>query len=403
MINYRENFPLLKRIYADHPLQYFDNAATTPKPQVVIDAVNDYYNLHNANVHRGPNFLAEEATTLYENARLSVADFIGAEPKEIIFSAGSTSAINLVARSWGGTNLKKGDIVALSRAEHHANIVPWLQLKEKIGIVIEYIDINKDGSFNSESLDKIFVQPKLRLLSITLASNVLGQYYDLAPILKRARSLGVVSLIDAAQGIVHRPLDVKELGMDFLTFSGHKLFAPTGIGVLYGRQELLESMPPFLGGGGMIAEVLDQSYTPAELPDKFEAGTPNIEGAIGLGAAINFIKKIGWTEIVSREQALSNYFLQKIKDLDFVQVFGGEKGRLPLFALILKDLHPHDVADLLGERGIIVRSGHYCAQPLHDYFQVGATLRASLSFYNTQEEIDYFIDSLKEIKTLLQS
>ncbi|MBN2884853.1 SufS family cysteine desulfurase [Patescibacteria group bacterium] len=403
MIDYRENFPLLRRIYAEHPLQYFDNAATAPKPQVVIDAVNDYYNLHNANVHRGPNFLAEEATTLYEDARLSVADFIGAQREEIIFTAGTTASINLVARSWGETNLKKGDVVALSRAEHHANIVPWLQLKEKIGIVLEYIDINEDGTFNTESLDKIFAQPKLRFLAITLASNVLGQYYDLKPIIKRAKSLGVISLVDAAQGISHRPLNVKELGADFLAFSGHKLFAPSGIGVLYGRQELLEDMSPFLGGGGMIAEVLEQSYLPAELPDKFEAGTPNIEGAIALGAAIKFIKKIGWTEIVSREKFLSDYFLEKIQELDFVQVLGGEVNRLPLFSLVLKDLHPHDVADLLGERGIIVRAGHHCAQTLHDYFQVPATLRASLSFYNTKEEIDYFINSLLEIKALLQS
>ncbi|MCF7860541.1 SufS family cysteine desulfurase [Patescibacteria group bacterium] len=403
MINYRENFPLLKRICADHPLQYFDNAATSPKPQVVIDAVNDYYNLHNANVHRGPNFLAEEATTLYEDARLSVSEFIGAKREEIIFTAGTTASINLVARSWGEANLKKGDVVALSRAEHHANIVPWLQLKEKIGIVLEYIEINADGTFNAESLNKIFAQSKLRLLAITLASNVLGQYYDLNPIIKRAQSLGVICLVDAAQGITHRPLNVKELDPDFLVFSGHKLFAPAGVGILYGRRELLEAMPPFLGSGGMIAEVLEQSYTPAELPDKFEAGTPNIEGAIGLGVAIKFIKKIGWTEIVSREKVLSDYFLEKIKDLDFVKILGGEEGRLPLFSLVLKDLHPHDVADLLGERGIIVRAGHHCAQPLHDYFQVAATLRASLSFYNSLEEIDYFINSLKEIKTLLQS
>jgi len=403
MIGYRENFPLLRRVCADHPLQYFDNAATTPKPQVVIDAVIDYYNLHNANIHRGPNFLAEEATTLYEDARLKLAEFIGAKREEIIFTSSTTASINLVARSWGEVSLKKGDVVALSRAEHHANIVPWLQLKEKIGIVIKYIEINKDGSFNSESLDKIFAQPKLRLLAITLASNVLGKYYNLKPIIKRAQSLGVFSLVDAAQGIAHQPLNVKELGADFLVFSGHKLFAPAGVGVLYGRQELLEVMPPFLGGGAMIAEVLEQSYVPAELPDKFEAGTPNIEGAIALGAAVDFIKKIGWTEIVSREKMLSDYFLQKIKALDFVQVLGGKKDRLPLFSLVLKDLHPHDVADLLGERGIIVRAGHHCAQPLHDYFQVPATLRTSLSFYNSQAEIDYFINSLKEIKALLQS
>lgn len=396
-------FPLLKRLYKGQPLQYFDNAATTPKPQVVIDAVNGYYNLYNANVHRGPNFLAEEATELYEGARDKVADFIGAEREEILFTSGATFGFNLVARSWGEKNLKKGDVIALSRAEHHANLVPWLQLKEKIGIKIEYIEINKDGTLSIDSINKIFNQEKLRLIAITLASNVLGQYYNLENLIKRAKAQAVITIVDAAQAIAHRPLDVKTLGADFVSFSGHKLFAPSGIGVLYGGKKLLKEMPVFLGGGSMIAEVLSQSFVPDTLPNKFEAGTPNIEGAIALGAAIDFIKKIGWKEIISREEKLSKYFLQEIKKLNFVKVLGGEDGRLPVFALSLSGFHPHDVADLLGERGIIVRAGHHCAQPLHDYLKVQASLRASLSFYNTKEEIDCFIIALSEIKKIFKA
>ncbi|MDD2680970.1 MAG: SufS family cysteine desulfurase [Patescibacteria group bacterium] len=403
MLDYRLYFPLLNRVYEGKPLQYFDNAATTPKPQVVIDAVNEYYNLYNANVHRGPNFLSEEATNLYESSRSKVAAFIGADREEIIFTSGATFGFNLVARSWGEQNLKKGDVIALSRAEHHANLVPWLQLKEKIGIVIEYIDLNDEGTLSADSLDKIFAQPKLRLIAITLASNVLGQYYNLEPLIKRAKIKNIITVVDAAQAIAHRSLDVKILGADFVSFSGHKLFAPSGIGVLYGRKELLEKMPSFLGGGNMISEVLCQSFKPAVLPNKFEAGTPNIEGAIALGTAIDFIKKIGWQEIISREENLSKYFIQAIKKLDFVKVLGGEEGRLPVFALSLTGFHPHDAADLLGERGIIVRAGHHCAQPIHDYFKVKASLRASLSFYNTTEEIDNFIVALSEIKEIFKN
>jgi len=403
MLDHHSYFPLLNRVYEGNSLQYFDNAATTPKPQMVIDAVNEYYNLHNANVHRGPNFLSGEATYLYEGARAKVAEFINAEKEEIIFTAGATFGFNLVARSWAESNLKQGDVLAISRAEHHANIVPWLQLKEKIGISIEYIELNDNGTLSQDSLDKIFANPRLRLVAITLTSNVLGQYYNLDKIIKRAKDQNVVTVVDAAQAIAHKPLDVKKLGADFVSFSGHKLFASSGIGVLYGRKDILEAMPAFLGGGNMMSEVLSQSFSPAVLPNKFEAGTPNIEGAIALGAAIDFIKKIGWTEIISREEELSKYFIQAIKKLEFVQVLGGEEGRVPVFSLSLQGIHPHDAADLLGERGIIVRSGHHCAQPLHDYLKVKASLRASLAFYNTKDEIDRFIVALSEIKKIFKS
>ena len=398
MKDYRLDFPLLKRRYNDRALVYFDNAATAPKPQVVIKAVNDYYNLHNANIHRGPNFLSEEATVLYEGARKKVADFIGADKEEIVFTAGATAGLNLIARAWGENNLKAGDIIALSRAEHHANIVPWLQLKEKIGVVLEYIDIKADGTFNELSLDKIFDQPRLRVLAITQASNVLGQFYDLRLILKRAQAQGVLTVVDAAQSVVHNPLAVHDLDCDFLVFSGHKLLAPSGVGVLYGRRDLLEKIPPFLGGGGMIAEVKEQSFTPLAEALRLEAGTPNIEGAIALGAACDYLQEISWPEIIKREEVLKDYFLEQLSSLSFVRLLGGNEGRLPLFALDLQGIHPHDAADLLGEKGIITRAGHHCAQPLHDSLGIGASLRASLSFYNTTAEIDVFFQALQSIK-----
>lgn len=403
MKDYHLDFPLLTRHYQGQPLVYLDNAATAPKPEVVLAAVDNYYRQHNANVHRGPNFLAEEATTLYEDARRTVAKFINAEVEEIIFNSGTTAGVNLIARSWGEHNLRAGDVIALSRAEHHANFVPWLQLQARLGVVLAFIEIEPDGSFNQASLDKIFAHPRLRLLTLTQASNVLGQYYDLTPLIARARQAGVLTLVDAAQSIAHQAVDVRALGCDFLVFSGHKLFAPTGSGVLFVRQELLADLPPVFGGGGMIDRVTSTNFTPATGPAKFEAGTPNIEGAIGLGAACRYLQAISWPVIKQREDELTAHFLAKLTTLDWIKLLGGEEERLPLFALSFQDLHPHDVADLLGERGFITRAGHHCAQPLHDYFNLSATLRVSLSFYNTTAEIDDFFAALMDIRKLLHS
>jgi cysteine desulfurase / selenocysteine lyase len=398
MENYRAHFPLLKRQYNNKDIIYFDNAATSPKPQVVIEAVLDYYNLHNANIHRGPNFLSEEATNLFEKSREIVADFIGAHSREIVFTSGATAGFNLLARTWGEANLKAGDIVAISRAEHHANIIPWLQLKDKLGIVLKYIELDEAGNFQTESLESVLAEKNLRLLSLTQASNVLGRLYELKTIIKKARENKVITIVDAAQSVVHKKIDVKDLGADFLVFSAHKLFAPAGTGVLYGRLELLEQMPAFFGGGSMMSEVKDQSFATAEVPFKFEAGTPNIEGVIGLGAACSYLQSIGWEEINRREDALVKYFLSRLKDYPFIKLLGGEDNRLPLFAFDLDGLHPHDAADLLGERGIISRAGHHCAQPLHDYLNITASLRASLAFYNTTTEIDSFLNSLDKIR-----
>jgi len=401
MLDYRSHFPLLSRRYNDKALVYFDNAATTPKPELVIEAVNKYYREHNSNIHRGPNFLAEEATDLFENSRKAVAQFIGADHKEIVFTSGTTAAFNLLARVLGETNLKTGDVVAISQAEHHANIVPWLQLKERIGIELKYIKVNESGDFETSSLDNILHDKKLRILSLTQASNVLGRLYDLKTILARAKEQGVLTIVDAAQSIAHHELNVKDLGADFVVFSGHKLFAPSGVGVLYGRFELLDKMSVFFGGGSMMSEVKEQSFEAIEAPYKFEAGTPNIEGVIGLGVACRYLQSITWQKINHQEAELAQYFLQRLKEYPFLKLVGEKNNRLPLFSLVLEDIHPHDIADLLGEEGVITRAGHHCAQPLHESLGISSSLRASLAFYNTTLEIDYFFEKLVAIKTRL--
>lgn len=403
MKNYRSDFPMLSRRYQNKPLVYFDNAATALKPQAVLESINDYYLHHNTNIHRGPNFLSEEATLLYEEARQSVSEFIGADSTEIVFTSGTTAGLNLVARSWGEENLQSGDLVVLTRAEHHANIVPWLQLQAKRQIKLQYIELKADGTFEEESLKAALACPRLRLLAITQASNVLGQFYELENILAKVKKRGVLTLVDAAQSIVHHEIDVRRLDCDFLAFSGHKLFAPSGSGVLYIRGEVLAKMPPFLGGGGMITEVKADSFLPAIGPAKFEAGTPNIEGAIALGAACRYLQNIGREEIFRREQELTAYFLDKMSAFSWLRLLGGRENRLPLFSLVISGLHPHDAADLLGEQGIVTRAGHHCAQPLHDYLNISASLRASLAFYNTEAEIDYFFASLSKIRQSFQS
>lgn len=393
----RADFPILNKKIKGQPLVYFDNASTAQKSLPVIKAVSDFYKNGNANVHRALNPLANEATKKYEAARNSIANFIGAKPEEIIFTSGATAGINLVARSWGEANLKPGDIVILSIAEHHANIVPWLQLREKIGIKLEYIPLKADGAWDLSVAQKLLNKRRVKLLAVSQVSNVLGIINPAAQLIKLARQKGIITLIDAAQSIAHLKINVKQLGCDFLVFSGHKLGGPTGIGVLYGRQELLLTMPPFMGGGDMISFVKRDSFETSELPYKFEAGTPNISGAIGLGAALKYLEYVGYDAIYKQEQQLVAYFLKKIKKLTAVKILGTAKLKLPIFAMSIKDVHPHDAADILGQAGIILRAGHHCTQPLHDYLGAPATLRASLSFYNTKKEIDYFISRLAEL------
>lgn len=398
--DYRLDFPFLKRKYKKRKIVYFDNASTTPKPKAVLQAVSNYYKFHSANVGRGVSFLAEEATSLYENARLEVANFIGANNKEIIFTSGATASLNFIAKTFAENNLKAGDIVAISKAEHHANILPWLQLKEKIGIIIKYIDLDINGDLSLSSLADVFDNKKLRILSLTQTSNVLGKYYDLKNIIKKARDLGVFTIIDASQSVFHQKLSVKDLGVDFLVFSGHKILAPTGIGILYVRSEIITNLPIFLSGGGIITEVKEQSFYLKEVPYRFEAGTPNISGAIGLGAACKYLNNIGWDEINKKEAELKKYFLKKLNFFPELELLGSSDNRLLLFSFKLTGMHPHDIADLLSDKGIIVSAGYHCAQPLHNHLKIESSLRLSLAFYNTKEEIDYFFNSFSEIKKI---
>jgi len=398
----RSDFPILKSKIGGRSLVYFDNAATSQKPQVVINAVTTYYENFNANVHRGLNPLAAEATARYEAARDIVAGFIGAKRQEVIFTRGATESINLVARTWGEANLHSGDIVLLSVAEHHANIVPWLQLKGKIGLRLSYIPLNRSGELDLVAGAKLLKQPRVKLISVSLASNVLGLRNDPGKLLRAAKKLNIISLIDAAQAAAHEALDVKKLGGDFLAFSGHKIYGPTGTGVLYGREELLAALPPFLGGGDMIDSVALDGFSVNELPYKFEAGTPNIAGVIGLGEACKYLKNIGWSAIKTREESLRDYFLKKLETRPFIRLVGSGQKKLPLFSLIIDGVHPHDAADLLGQEGIILRAGHHCAEPLHRQLGLAATLRASLSFYNTKAEIDYFFKKLDELYQAFQ-
>jgi len=394
----RSDFPILKQKIKGRTLVYFDNSATAQKPSVVIKMVEEYYRQYNSNVHRSLNPLAELVTKRYEEARDEVAEFINSQREEIIFTRGATEGINLVARTWGENNLKSGDIVVLSILEHHANIVPWLQLKEKLGIKISYIPLQEDGSLNMTAAKKLLSKKRVKLLAISQASNVLGILNPLKKLISWARQKNIVTLVDAAQSIAHVPVDVRDLNCDFLVFSGHKIWGPTGVGVLYGRRNILENMPPFLGGGDMIGAVYQDSFTINELPYKFEAGTPNIAGVIGLASAIRYIKKAGWKNIVVQEKKLSDYFMKKVGGLKFVKILGTAPAKFPVFAMVIDNIHPHDAADILGTEGIIMRAGNHCTQPLHDYLKVSATLRASLSFYNTTAEIDFFVKKLQELK-----
>ncbi len=395
----RRHFPILSQQINGQSLIYFDNGATTQKPQAVIEAIGDFYRTSNSNVHRSMNCLAESATEKYEAAREKIRKFINASSaKEIIFTRNATEAINLVARTWGGDNLQAGDIVVLSIAEHHSNIVPWLQLQKKNKIKLEFIDLS-NGSLNLALAGKLLANPKVKLLAIQTISNTLGIKHDLEKLIIQAKANKIKVLLDASQSSSHEPLDVRKLGCDWLAFSGHKTFGPTGIGVLYGQTELLEKMPEFLGGGDMIDEVFIDRFTTNELPYKFEAGTPHIAGVIGLGAAVDFIGSLGWAKIQDQEKKLTKYLFKQMSKLDFIEIYGHQdtNRHIPTIAFNINGVHGHDVGDLLGQAGIAVRAGQHCTQPLHDYLEIPGTVRASLSFYNTTEEIDKFIEVLKSI------
>ena len=392
-MNHRDDFPIFK----NRPeLIYFDNGATAQRPQSVLDAEQKFYTTYNSNIHRGPNFLAEEATIQYEDARRKVADFIGARQKhEIIFTKNATEAINLVARTFGET-LKAQDVILLSKMEHHSNIVPWLQLAERKDLEIKWMGLSTDWRVR---LDPALFDKRVKLVAVTGMSNVLGTITDLKPIIKAAHAVGAKVLVDASQLAVHEQISVRDLDVDFLVLTGHKLYGPTGIGALYGKEELLNPLPPFMGGGDMISAVFMDRFIPAGLPQKFEAGTPNIAGAIGLGAAVDYMTKLGFSKIQKLENDLTSNLLERLTKLDFIKIVGPETldHRGSVVSFTMKGVHPHDVADGLSSKGICIRAGFHCAQPLMDHLKLSGTARMSLSFYNTKEEIDKAVDALNEI------
>jgi len=402
----REDFPILKRKINNYPLIYFDNAATSQKPKQVIETIKDFYENHNANVHRAVHTLSQEASELYEKAHEEVADFINADGmEEIIFVRGTTEAINLVAYSWGLRNLTKGDEVIVSLMEHHSNIVPWEILSKLNGFNIKYVGVNNDGMLNYEAYEEL-ISERTKIACFSHVSNFSGVINDVKRIAKIAHDHGALTLIDGAQSVPHLPIDVKDLDVDFLAFSGHKMLGPTGIGVLYGKREILEKMEPFQGGGEMIREVRFDSITKRcaitwnDLPWKFEAGTPNICDGIGLMEAVKYLKRLGMENVQAHEYALTNYAMKHILAFQNVEIYGPKdaSAKCGIIPFNVEGFSSHDVALVLDNYGIMIRSGFHCTQPLHLIFKLKSSARASFYIYNTREEIDRFIEVLKEIE-----
>jgi len=393
----RTDFPILDQTINGKSLVYLDNAATSQKPKVVLDTIVHYYEHDNANVHRGAHSLSVRATEAYENAREKLVAFINAQSsKEIIYTRNATEAINLVAYSWGLNELKAGDEIILSVMEHHSNLVPWRIVASKTGAVIKYVGLTEEQEFDWNEYLKL-LSPRTRLVSIVHVSNALGCVNPVENIVKKAHQVGAKVLIDACQSIPHKPIDVQNINCDWLVASGHKMCGPTGIGFLYGKQAILENMQPFLGGGEMIAEVFLDSFTCSELPHKFEAGTPAIAEAIALGAAVDYLSEIGMNNIHDYEAQLAAHLFDRLEEIPQLRVYGPKKSpRAALAAFNVEGLHASDIATMLDEEGIAIRSGHHCTQPLHRLFGASGSARASLYFYNTPEEIDIFIDKLKE-------
>lgn len=400
--NIRLDFPALSReIKPGIPLIYLDSTATSQKPSVVLNAMDIYYRRSNANIHRGIHTLAEESTAAYEEARSKVKLFIHAQSaKSIVFTRNTTEAINMVAQTWGRANLKLGDVVILTEMEHHSNLVPWQILAAELNLRLEFIPVTEDGQLDLVEYQSL-LQLEPRLVAFSHMSNVLGTVNPAKEIIESAHQIGAVTLVDAAQSVPHLPVDVSDLDADFLAFSGHKMCGPTGIGVLYGKTELLRSMPPFMGGGDMIKRVELRSFVPNSIPHKFEAGTPAIAEAIGLGAAIDYLDGIGMDAIEAYEHEIISYAMNRLEEIPGLQIFGPQsryKGGVASFTL--DDIHPHDVAQVLDTFGIAVRAGHHCAMPLHDKFNIPATTRASFYLYNTKAEADRLVDGLYHVKDL---
>lgn len=403
--DFRRDFPLLKQTMNGRPIVYLDNSATTQKPESVIRATGEYYGSDNANPHRGAYALSIKATDIYENARERARRFIGADnAREIIFTRNTTESLNLVAYSYGLNHVGPGDEILLTIAEHHSNLVPWQQVAHAKGAVLKYIYLEKDGNLSPRDLETK-ITARTKIVAVTHVSNVLGLINPVREIADRAHAKGAVVVVDGAQSVPHISVDVKALGADFFAFSGHKMLAPMGIGVLYGKSALLDAMPPFLTGGDMIDDVAEQETTFAELPAKFEAGTQNVGGAAGLTAAIDYLEEVGFDRIHAREKELVAYALPCLRELPYIELYGCDTTRdnkLGIITFNVKDVHPHDVSTILDAEGVAVRGGHHCAQPLMAYLGQNATCRASFYFYNTKDDVDRWIAALKKVREVMR-
>ena len=392
----RQDFPILNEVVHQHHLVYLDNGATSQKPQQVIDAIDNYYQHINSNVHRGAHALSDKATALFEQARIKVKQFINAgKSEEIIWTGGTTESINLVAQTWGRQNIKAGDEVIISTTEHHSNIVPWQLICEQIGAVIKPIKIKSNGSLDIDHFHSL-LSDKTKLVAVGHISNALGVINPIEEIIPAAHQVGAKVLIDGAQAAPHLLIDVQKLNCDFYAFSGHKMFAPTGIGVLFGKQELLQAMPPWQGGGEMIEQVSFEGSTYNQLPYKFEAGTPNIEGAIALGAAIDYLNQFDRTELTKYEMELIAYATDKASEIPGLKVIGSDCPKTSVLSFVIQGVHGQDIGMILDQQGIAVRTGHHCAMPLMQALQLNGTVRASFSFYNTKQEVDLLFKGIKK-------
>jgi cysteine desulfurase/selenocysteine lyase len=398
----RNDFPILQQRVHGRPLVYLDNAATAQKPQCVVDVIGEYYACDNANIHRGVHTLSVRATNSYEKARGKVQGFLrAARPEEIVFTRGATEAINLVACTYGRANLRKGDEILISAMEHHSNIVPWQILCQQTGAAPRVAPMNQAGEFLFEEYQKL-LSPRTKIVAMTHVSNALGTIMPVRAIVEEAHRRGAVVLIDGAQAVPHLKVDVVDLDCDFYVFSGHKLYGPTGIGTLYAKYDLLKAMPPYQGGGDMIRSVTFEKTTYNEVPYRFEAGTPDIAGAIGLGAAIDYLEGIGMDKIAAYEAELLDYATEKVSAVPGLRILGTAREKASVISFVLEGVHPHDIGHILDQRGIAIRTGHHCAQPVMDFYGVPASARASLGMYNTRGEIDALVEGLREVTEIFR-
>lgn len=401
VISIRDDFPILGRKVNGKPLVYLDNGASSQKPQQVIDRISQYYQYENANIHRGVHTLSQEATSAYEEARIKLQKFINAaHSEEIILTKGTTDGINLVASAWGRDQLQEGDEVLISAMEHHSNIVPWQMICEERKAKLKVIPINDQGELELEEFKKLLTE-KTKLLSIVHISNTLGTINPVKEMIEWAHQKGAVVLVDGAQAVAHIPLDMQELDADFYVFGMHKVFGPTGIGVLYGKKALLEAMPPYQGGGDMIKTVTFEKTTYNELPHKFEAGTPNIAAGIGSAAAIDYLNELDWEEIAQHEAELLNYATEQLRSIEGLKIIGEAKEKASVISFVIEGVHSYDIGVLIDKMGVAVRTGHHCTQPLMSRFGITGTIRASFAFYNTKEEVDVLLTSIERAKNML--